>query len=204
MLEKNKQEVSDIKSSVVQQANGNIYNNGMGYNDIRAMIEDVIAIHLPPSQEAQPTFIERFTEFVREINGVKWYNDSIGTSPTRTIAGLNSYVEKIVLIAGGYDKHLEYEPIAKPIVDNVSKLILIGATADKIEKAVKDELAKENKPEDFIPMYRCNTLQEVCEKAKEVAVEGEVVLFSPASASFDMFKNFADRGEQFKKLVEKL
>ena len=148
--------------------------------------------------------VEHRLEFVREINGVKWYNDSIGTSPTRTIAGLNSYVEKIVLIAGGYDKHLEYEPIAKPIVDNVSKLILIGATADKIEKAVKDELAKENKPEDYIPMYRCNTLQEVCEKAKKVAVEGEVVLFSPASASFDMFKNFMERGELFKNIVNGL
>ena len=69
--------------------------------------------------------VEHRLEFVREIDGVKWYNDSIGTSPTRTIAGLNSFDEKIVLIAGGYDKHLDYEPIAKPIIDNVSKLILL-------------------------------------------------------------------------------
>ena len=75
--------------------------------------------------------VEHRLEFVREINGVKWYNDSIGTSPSRTIAGLKSFDEKIVLIAGGYDKHLDYTPIAKPIVENVSKLILMGATAKK-------------------------------------------------------------------------
>lgn len=86
--------------------------------------------------------VEHRLEFIREIDGVKWFNDSIGTSPTRTIAGLNSFDEKIVLIAGGYDKHLDYTPIAKPIIDNVSKLILMGATADKIENAVRDELQK--------------------------------------------------------------
>lgn len=145
--------------------------------------------------------VEHRLEFVRELDGVKWYNDSIGTSPTRTIAGLNSYDEKIVLIAGGYDKHLDYEPIAKPIVDNVSKLILMGATAGKIEKAVKDELAKEGKN---MPIYRCTSLQEVVDKAREVATEGEVVLFSPASASFDLFKNFEDRGNQFKSIVKRM
>ena len=140
-------------------------------------------------------------EFVREINGVKWYNDSIGTSPTRTIAGLNSFDEKIVLIAGGYDKHLDYTPIGKPIVDNVSKLILMGDTADKIETAVKEELDKEEKT---MPIYRCKTLEEVCNKAKEIAKENEIVLFSPASASFDMFKNFEERGDRFKQIVNSL
>lgn len=147
------------------------------------------------------TGVEHRLEFIREINNVKWYNDSIGSSPTRTIAGLNSFDEKIVLIAGGYDKDLDYEPMAKPIADNVSKLILMGATADKIEKAAKEGMAKEEKA---IPIYRCNSLQEVVDKAKEVAVKGEVVLFSPASASFDMFKNFADRGNQFKKIVNSI
>ena len=145
--------------------------------------------------------VEHRIEFVKEIDGVKWFNDSIGTSPTRTIAGLNSFEEKIVLIAGGYDKHLDYAPIAEPIVKNVSKLILMGATADKIEKAVKDELLKEGKT---LPIYRCSSLQEVVNKAKEVAREGEVVLFSPASASFDLFKNFEDRGNKFKEEVYKL
>ncbi len=145
--------------------------------------------------------VEHRLEFIREINDVKWYNDSIGTSPTRTIAGLNSFDEKIVLIAGGYDKHLDYSPIGKPIVDNVSKLILIGATAEKIKDAVTSELEKEGKT---MPIYRCSTLEEVAKKAKEVAVAGEIVLFSPASASFDMFKNFEERGNKFKQIVKSL
>ena len=114
-------------------------------------------------------------EFVREIDGVKWYNDSIGTSPTRTIAGLNSFGEKIVLIAGGYDKHLDYTPIAKPIVENVSKLILMGATAEKIEKVVRDELEAQEKD---MPIYHCSSLNEVVNKAKEIATPDEIVLLS--------------------------
>jgi len=145
--------------------------------------------------------VEHRIEFVREINGVKWYNDSIGTSPTRTIAGLNSFDENIILIAGGYDKHLDYTPIGKPIVDNVGTLILMGATADKIEKAVEETLAKEGK---VMPIYRCETLEQTVNLANEKAKMGDVVLFSPASASFDLFKNFAERGEKFKELVLKI
>lgn len=145
--------------------------------------------------------VEHRLEFIREINKTKWYNDSIGTSPTRTIAGLNSFSEKIVLIAGGYDKHLDYKPIAKPIVDNVSKLVLIGATAPKIEEAVRKELEEQGKD---IPIYHCNTLKETVDKAYEIATPDEIVLFSPASASFDMFKNFEERGSQFKDLVNNL
>lgn len=87
--------------------------------------------------------VEHRIEFVREIEGVKWYNDSIGTSPTRTMAGLNSFEEKIILIAGGYDKHLDYEQLAKPILDNVRALILMGQTAEKIFIEVKKESEKE-------------------------------------------------------------
>ena len=145
--------------------------------------------------------VEHRLEFIRELNEVKWYNDSIGTSPTRTIAGLNSFSEKIVLIAGGYDKHLDYTPIAKPIVSNVSKLILMGATAPKIEEVVVQELEMQGKE---LPIYHCNTLQETVEKAYEIANSDEIVLFSPASASFDMFKNFEERGEMFKELVQNI
>ena len=87
--------------------------------------------------------VEHRIEFVREIEGVKWYNDSIGTSPTRTMAGLSSFEEKIILIAGGYDKHLDYEQLAKPILDNVRVLILMGQTAEKIFVEVKKESEKE-------------------------------------------------------------
>ena len=143
--------------------------------------------------------VEHRLEYIREINGVKWYNDSVSSSPTRTIAGLNSYTENIVLIAGGYDKNLDYTPIAKPIIDHVTKLILFGATSDKIYNAVtKEDLDKK------VIIYREKTLNDVVNRAKEVAIKGEIVLFSPASASFDMFKNFADRGMQFKELVKKL
>ena len=145
--------------------------------------------------------VEHRIEYVREINGVKWYNDSIGTSPTRTIAGLNAFDEKIVLIAGGYDKHLDYTPIAKPIVDNVSSLILMGATAEKIYEAVTKELKSQNKE---MPIVKCTTLEETVSIANKIAKSGEVVLFSPASASFDMFKNFMERGELFKELVNNL
>ena len=140
-------------------------------------------------------------EFVKEINGVKWYNDSIGTSPTRTIAGLKSFNEKIVLIAGGYDKHLDYTPIAKPILDNVSVLILMGQTSKKIKESVENEMKVEQKR---IEIYECDTLQETVNTAKKVAKKGEVVLFSPASASFDMYKNFEERGDKFKSIVNSL
>ena len=145
--------------------------------------------------------VEHRLEFVREIDGVKWYNDSIGTSPSRTIAGLKSFDEKIVLIAGGYDKHLDYTPIAKPIVENVSKLILMGATAKKIDEAVSNELKAEHKE---MEIYYCDTLKETVDKAYEIATPDEIVLFSPASASFDMFKNFEERGNLFKKLVNEI
>lgn len=145
--------------------------------------------------------VEHRLEFIREINEVKWYNDSIGTSPSRTIAGLNSFDEKIVLIAGGYDKHLDYTPIAKPIVENVSALILVGATTEKIYEAVTKELKAQNKD---MPIVKCTTLEETISIANKIAKPGEVVLFSPASASFDMFKNFAERGDLFKKLVNNI
>lgn len=143
--------------------------------------------------------VEHRLEFVREVDGVKWYNDSVSSSPTRTIAGLNSYNERIVLIAGGYDKNLDYTPLARPILDKVSKLILFGATKNKIYQAVMNEKTNEN-----IDIYVEDGLDEVIARAREVAVPGEVVLFSPASASFDMFKNFADRGDKFKEKVRSL
>ena len=159
------------------------------------------------SKDAQVNAIKNFSgvehrlEFVREINGTKWYNDSIGSSPTRTISGLMAFDENIVLIAGGYDKHLDYAPIAKPIINKVTKLILLGQTADKIYNVVVNELEKENKK---LEIYKVQTLEEAVIKAKEVSKKDEVVLLSPASASFDMFKNFAVRGEKFKELVNKL
>lgn len=174
------------------------------YENIAAAIaatSTLVDVHTQIKAVSNFKGVEHRLELVKEINGVKWYNDSIGSSPSRTIAGLNSFDEKIVLIAGGYDKHLDYTPIAKPIVENVSKLVLLGATADKINDAVNTELRAENKN---MPIYRCDTLQSAIDKAYEIAETGEIVLFSPASASFDMFKNFMERGEKFKELVNNL
>ena len=140
-------------------------------------------------------------EFVREIDGVKWYNDSASSTPSRTIAGINAFDEKIVLLAGGYDKNIPYDSLAKPILDKVRVLILFGNTKDKIYNAVMKESKLQNKE---IEIYEEKTLEDVIFKAKEVAKEGEVVLFSPASASFDMFKNAYQRGDIFRDLVNKL
>ena len=145
--------------------------------------------------------VEHRIEFVREIDGVKWYNDSASSSPTRTLSGINAFNENIILIAGGYDKNLDYEPLAKPIVDKVSTLILIGQTAGKIYDVVKQEAENQGKQ---ININMCDTLEQTIEIAKKVAKKGDVVLFSPASASFDMFKNFADRGQKFKNLVNNI
>jgi len=141
-------------------------------------------------------------ELVRILDGVEWYNDSASTSPTRGISALNSFDgKKIILIAGGADKNLDYTPIAKPIVEKVYSLILIGQTATKIYDAVKKELELQNKKLDI---HMCETFIESIKLAKRIAKPGQAVLFSPASTSFDMFKDMYDRGNQFKNAVNKL
>ncbi len=145
--------------------------------------------------------VEHRLEFVREIDKIKWYNDSSSSSPTRTISGLKAFDERITLIAGGYDKNLDYEPIAKPIIENVSNLILMGQTSGKIFDVVKQELENQQKE---LPIYMSNSLEQSINLAKKVTSSGEIVLFSPASASFDMFKNAVERGNKFKELVQKL
>ena len=152
-------------------------------------------------EEVLTTFkgVEHRLELVKETeNRVKWYNDSVSSSPTRTIAGLNAFTFKnIILIAGGYDKNLDYDVIGKPIVDNCKAVVLLGQTADKIDQAIRKE------SEDF-PVYKTKSLEEAIKVSESLTVKGDIVLFSPASASFDMFKNFAERGEIFKRLVGEL
>ena len=96
---------------------------------------------------------------------------------------------------------MDYEPLAKPILEKVSTLILIGQTAEKIFDVVKEESQNEDK---HIDIYMCDSLEQTISLAKKYARKGDVVLFSPASASFDMFKDFADRGHKFKDLVNNL
>ena len=168
-----------------------------------AAVQDLVTIE--SIQNVLTTFrgVEHRMEFVRELDGVKWYNDSIGSSPTRTIAGLASFKEKVVLIAGGYDKHLDYTDMGKYILDHVKVLILMGQTKEKIKMATINEI--KNRGGDIeLPIFECDTLEETVKTASNATVSGDIVFFSPASASFDMFKNFVERGNKFKDLVKDL
>ena len=145
--------------------------------------------------------VEHRIEFVKEIDNVKWFNDSASTTPSRGISALNSFTEQIILIAGGADKNLDYTPIAKPILDKVKTLILIGQTAGKIFECVKKEEESSGKE---INIYMAKDLQEAVNLAKRYAKPEQIVLFSPASTSFDMFKDMYDRGRQFKEMVNNI
>lgn len=151
--------------------------------------------------EVAKTFggVEHRIEFVREFEGVKYFNDSIASSPTRTIAGLNSFDQKLILIAGGYDKHIPYDVLGKPICEHVKTLLLTGATAPKIRACVEQADCAE-KPE----IIDVPDLAAAVRAANAVAHPGDIVIMSPASASFDCFKNFMERGDLFKALVNKL
>ena len=145
--------------------------------------------------------VEHRIELVRTRRGVKWYNDSIASSPTRTIAGLRSFDQKVILIAGGYDKHIPFTPLGPEIVEHVKLLILCGATAKAIRAAVEDcDTYRSGAPE----ILECDTLRAAVEYAARYAKEGDVVTLSPACAAFDQFKNFMERGEHFKALVNAL
>jgi len=145
--------------------------------------------------------VEHRIELVRVKDGVKFYNDSIASSPSRTIAGLNSFSEKVLLIAGGYDKHIPYDVLGPYICRSVKTLFVNGVTGDQIRKAV------ENCP-DYRPgcpeIVDCGDFTTAVYKAAAAAQPGDVVLMSPASAAFDQFKNFMERGDYFKRLVKEL
>lgn len=142
--------------------------------------------------------VEHRIELVRTLRGVRYYNDSIASSPTRTIAGLRSFREKVILIAGGYDKNIPFDELGPEVVEHVKALILCGATADKIRAAVEAAPGyAPGKPE----IIAASSLQEAAEVARDLAVEGDVVTMSPACASFDQFRNFMERGKTFKAIV---
>ena len=146
--------------------------------------------------------VEHRNEFVRTVNGVSFYNDSIGSSPTRTTATLKSFKRKVILIAGGYDKKLCYDELGEIIHNNVKSMVLMGNTADKIEKAYKDYVQKEKV--DPIPVIRVSNMEEAVNAAYKLAASGDIVVLSPASASFDLYSNFMERGNHFKEIVQRL
>lgn len=147
------------------------------------------------------TGVEHRCELVREVDGVKYYNDSIASSPTRTLAGLKAFEKKVILIAGGYDKHLPFEPLAEEGYPYIKELILLGATKEKIKEAF-DRVIREKGLEISINMV--STLEEAVLKAKELSELNDIVTLSPACASFDMFANFMIRGNKFKEIVNNL
>ena len=145
--------------------------------------------------------VEHRMELVRELGGVKWYNDSIGTSPTRTIAGLKAFGQKIILIAGGYDKKIPYEPLAPYLCEKVSHLILMGATGPKIQQALE---ACPDYDGQHPALHWAESMEQAVQTADGLAGIGDIVALSPASASFDLYPNFEKRGEHFKRLVAAL
>ena len=145
--------------------------------------------------------VEHRIELVRELRGVRYYNDSIASSPSRTIAGLHSFDQKVILIAGGYDKHIPFDTLGGEICAHVKTLILCGATADKIRAAVTGaEAYAPGRPD----ILQADDLAQAVQLAKDAARPGDVVTLSPACAAFDQFKNFMVRGARFKELVRAL
>ncbi len=159
-----------------------------------AALLDLVPFDVMRDVARQFAGVEHRIEFVREIGGAKWYNDSIASSPTRAIAGLKCFGGNIILIAGGYDKHIPFDGLGREIADRVGTLLLCGATADKIEKAVRVCGGKTR-------IERFDTLEDAVRAAYSLAGAGDTVLFSPACASFDQFPNFMKRGQRFKQLV---
>lgn len=145
--------------------------------------------------------VEHRCEFVREINGVKYFNDSIASSPTRTLAGLNAFEKPVILIAGGYDKKIPFKSLAEQGYKKIKTLILLGATKYKIKEAFDNVI---NEKGISVPIYMVNTLKEAAELAKKISHKGDIVTLSPACASFDMFSNFEERGNTFKNIVQNL
>ncbi len=146
--------------------------------------------------------VKHRAQLVREFEGIRYYNDSIASSPTRTACGMLSlFDEKLILICGGYDKNIPYAPLGPVICDKVKTLILLGATGPKIEKAVKESA---NYKENLLQIFYADSMETAVNIARENASNGDIVALSPASASFDMYRDFEQRGEHFMSIVNAL
>ena len=175
----------------------NIENYMAAIAAVEGLVSDEVICHVAKNFGG----VEHRIELVRIKDGVKFYNDSIASSPSRTIAGLRSFREKVILIAGGYDKQIPYDVLGPEICRHVKKLFLGGATGPKIRQAV------ENCPEfseNALEIVDCGSFEAAVRAAAAAAEAGDTVLMSPASAAFDQFKNFMVRGEFYKKLVREL
>lgn len=142
--------------------------------------------------------VEHRMEFVREINGVKIYNDAMGTSPTRVINNLKHFKKNVILIAGGYDKNIPFDELAREGFSNIKTLVLMGMTRDKIKKAFEYEMKVRNEK---LPIIIVDSLEEAVNKSLQAANPGDVITLSPGCAAFDMFKNYDEKGKKFKEIV---
>ncbi|NFV14382.1 UDP-N-acetylmuramoyl-L-alanine--D-glutamate ligase [Clostridium sporogenes] len=145
--------------------------------------------------------VEHRCEFIREVNGVKYYNDSIASSPSRTLAGLNAFEKPVILIAGGYDKKIPFEPLAEGGYDKIKTLILMGDTKNKI-KAAFEKVILDKKSNMKIVIV--DSMEEAVKMAYNISEEEDIITLSPACASFDMYPNFEIRGNEFKNIVNGL
>ena len=169
-------------------------------NYLAAFIATKDDVKIETMKKVAETFggVEHRCEFVREIDGVKYYNDSIASTPTRTVAGLKAFDKKVILIAGGYDKHIPFEPLAEDGYPYIKEVIILGATKYKIKEAF-DKLKLEKGID--IATAMVDSLEEAVEVSRKIATPGDIVTLSPACASFDMFPNFAVRGNRYKEIV---
>ncbi len=140
-------------------------------------------------------------EFVDEVDGVRYYDDSIATTPSRAIAGMRSFGEPVIVIAGGSDKNVPFGDFAEEAVDRVKAVVLVGQTAPKIRAALEQAQARRART---IPVAEARDLDEATRLAAEKAAPGDVVLLSPACASFDMFRDYKERGDRFKETVRRM
>lgn len=181
------------RSEVLLRGDHNIENYMAAIAAVRDFVSDD-AIHTVAS-----TFkgLAHRLELVRTLDGVNYYNDSIASSPTRTMACLNSFEKKPIILAGGYDKKIPFDTLGEALVRQAKAVILVGTTADKIAAAI-------DAAGGGIPVIRKGNMQEAVMAARETALSGDDVVLSPACASFDLYKNFEERGNLFKKIVNDL
>lgn len=188
----NGEKVSEILDSKSIKIPGN--HNVENYMAAIAATEGLVSVETIKYIAENFGGVEHRIELVRNHNGVKYYNDSIASTPARTTAGLVSFNQKVVLIAGGYDKKIPFDDFGPVVSKHVKKLILVGDTSEQIKKAVQ-------KADDNLPIYMFSDFEKAVRFSKEISEDGDIVLLSPACASFDLFKNFEERGNRFKQIV---
>ena len=176
-----------------------------GQHNIRTMLAAFEAVRYDVSPEICRDVARTFPcvphrlEEIRILNGVRYINDSIASSPTRTIAGLHAMKQKPIVLLGGYDKHLPFDSLGDELCLHSKAAILCGATAQKIEDSIRNSSCYQG-----LPVYRTESMESSVRLASAIAETGDTVLLSPACASFDAFKNFEERGNVFRELVMSL